>query len=186
MSFGSSISYLHLSRFSKPKGERRLYRAISKSKPRKIVELGVGMGVRSQRMIQLAVSLADGVPVEYTGIDLFEARPASAPGMTLKRAYRTLGQLGAQVRVLPGDPYSALSMAANQLTDTDLIVIGSDQDRDSLTQAWFFFPRMLGGNAEVYLGESSASGQGDVFTSISQVEIARFAQAVDQTSRRAA
>jgi hypothetical protein len=186
VSFGTSISYLHLSRFSKPKGERCLYRAIHELRPRKIVEMGVGMGLRSQRMIQLAVTCADGAPVEYTGIDLFEARPANDPGMTLKRAYRTLGQFGARIRVLPGDPYSALSTAANQLTDTDLVVIGGDQDRDSLARAWFFLPRMLHGDARVFLSEPSTSSQGDVFVPISQIEMARLAAEVGRVSKRAA
>jgi hypothetical protein len=47
------------------------------------------------------------------------------------------------VQLVPGDPYSALARTANSLPDIDLMLVDADQDAESLSQAWFYAPRML-------------------------------------------
>ena len=143
MPASSRLHYLWLAYFSRPAHERALYRLIRREKPRQIVELGIGDGQRTMRMIRAAARFAGGDQIRYTGIDLFEARPAGAPGLSLKDAHRLLKRSGARVQLVPGDPLSALTRAANALGNTDLMVISASHDEAALRQAWFYVPRML-------------------------------------------
>lgn len=135
---------LYLCYFAQPKSLRPLFRLLCKrrkSSPiRKITELGVGTAERALRLLELCPA-ADAA---YTGVDLFEARGAAdGPGLSLKEAHKKLTATGVKVRLVPGDPNSALARSANGLADQDLILIAADQDRTSLTRAWFYVPRML-------------------------------------------
>jgi hypothetical protein len=87
--------------------------------------------------------------VEYAGIDLFEARSDAAGGVSLKDVHRKLKPAKAKVRLVPGDPYSAMARMANQLVGTELLLISADQVGESLERAWFYIPRLLAPNATV-------------------------------------
>jgi len=158
------LKYLYLAYFSDPSAERPLYRAIRRRQVRTIVELGVGMGNRSARLIEVAQRYHAPREVCYTGIDQFEARSSSVtPGMTLKRAHRTLKALGAKIQLVPGDPWMALSRTANTLTGTDLFVVSADQDAESLARAWFYVPRMLHENSQVFVEEMNTQDGKPIF-----------------------
>jgi hypothetical protein len=136
---------LYLCYLSKPAELRPFYRLVKqqlrKQPIRKITELGLGLGERTSRMLELC-----GVAEEttLTGIDLFEARQnGDGPGLSLKAAHKLLAATGAKVRLVPGDPFSALARTANSLAQQDLVFIAADQDRESLAKAWFYVPRML-------------------------------------------
>ncbi|OHB84590.1 MAG: hypothetical protein A2V98_23145 [Planctomycetes bacterium RBG_16_64_12] len=119
------------------------------------MELGVGLGQRAVRMIEVAASCSPVREIHYTGVDLFEARAASdGPGMTLKTAHRLLKTTGARIQLLPGDPFTALSRAANGLRGTELLVISEGHDPRSLSRAWFYLPRMLDKGAQVWLEQA--------------------------------
>ena len=116
---------------------------------RSIVEIGVGLGGRTERLLEIAGWRAESLPLTYTGIDLFESRRDGEP-LTLKQAHRELRRSGARTRLIPGDPLTALSRAANALTGTDLLLIAADQDPDALAQAWRYVPRMLHAGSLVF------------------------------------
>ncbi len=151
MSAASLLKYCYLAYAAKPAAERRLYRIIRRQRAGRIVELGIGDTVRAQRMIAVSGRYRGQEEVSYTGIDLFEARPEEHSALSLKQAYKQLTPSGARLKLLPGDPYSALARSANSLLNTDLIIIGADQDADSLERAWFYVPRMLHGNSTVLI-----------------------------------
>lgn len=133
----------HLCHFSKPAGDRMVYRAIRRAGARRILELGVSHGLRARRMIEVAAHGAAGA-VCYAGVDLFELRPDVSGGRcSLKEAHALLKPTGARVRLIPGDPYTALARTANEIGPCDLIVIASDQAGESLERAWFYLPRLL-------------------------------------------
>jgi len=179
------LKYLFLSRFSSPAAERRLYREIRRCRVRRIVELGIAMGRRSARLIEAALWFAADRPVHYTGIDLFEARPASCPGMTLKRAHRVLSPLGATIQLIPGDPYMALARTANRLTETDLLLVAADQDPDSLRSAWFYVPRMLHAGSSVFVEQRGSAGPATAWRPLPHAEIARLAKTGRDVARAA-
>jgi hypothetical protein len=146
------LRYFYLACLSRPAGDRPLYRAIRRNRVQRILEIGVGSGLRAQRMIDLAQRSSPGDQIHYTGIDLFEARDAAAgPGLSLKDAHRILKATPAKIRLAPGDPLSALSRIANVLVGTDLVIVSSEVDEQSLSHAWRFVPRMLHAGSQIYV-----------------------------------
>jgi hypothetical protein len=138
------IKALYLTRFSKPASDRVLYRAVAQQRPQRMLLLGLGSGERAVRLIELAQRYADTDEIAVTGVDLFEGRPSEATTqLSLKDAHRRMRDTGAQVQLVPGDPYSALARCANSLPNIDMLLVDADQDTDSLAQAWFYAPRML-------------------------------------------
>ena len=105
-------------------------------------------------MIRLAAVKNASHRIDYTGIDLFDARSRSdSPGLTVKAAYRKLVATGARIRLVPGDPFAALSRVANELLETDLVIVTAGLAPESLLKAWFFLPRMLHEDSHVFLEE---------------------------------
>lgn len=120
------------------------------------MEVGLGQGIRTQRLLELACRQLAPNRVLYTGIDLFEARSGPiGPGLTLKHAYRTFRKTGAVVRLYPGDPWSVFSQRANDLGPVDLLVISSEVDAKSMSKAWFYIPRMLHPDSLVFVQRHS-------------------------------
>jgi hypothetical protein len=185
LSTAALVRSTYLLYFSQPAADRPLYKAIKGRAIRSFVELGIGAGQRTERLIEVLGWEAGNLPLAYTGIDLFEQRPSDCPGMSLKAAFAKMKFAGVKTRLVPGDPYSALSRAANQLSGTDLIVISADQDRDSLARAWFYFPRMMHAGTLVFLEEPAAKGT-TTYRPISPLEIERLAASANRTLRRAA
>ena len=142
--------------FSRPAHQRVVYRMIRQLKATSIVEMGIQDGLGTRRIIETACCFSPTEEVRYTGIDLFEARPENSPGWRLKDAHRELNRYGVHVKLIPGDPFSALARSANVLTGTDLVIIRGDQDAESLQQSWFYLPRMLH-ERSVVLQESNST-----------------------------
>jgi hypothetical protein len=186
LSAASRIKYAYYAYFSKPKSERPLYREIRRRRPTRIVELGIAADCRTLRMLQVAARYAGG-PVEYAGIDLFEARSAHQPMLSLKAAHKLLKPLADKVRLLPGDPYSALAAAANGLPNIDLMIISLGQDSEALAKAWFYVPRMLKPETLV-LQEQIVEGEvlGTRLVPLQRLEIEAWAAAQTKARRRAA
>jgi hypothetical protein len=138
------LRYFYLAYFSKPVCQRVLYRALRRTPGRKILEIGIGDTARTLRMIHLGQRLADGEALRYAAIDLFEARPTTAPErLSLKEAHRLLKPTAAQIQLIPGDPARALAQVANSLPNVDLVLISKEHTDASLSGAWFYVPRML-------------------------------------------
>ena len=164
---------LYLAYFSQPKQYRSLYKLLRSKPLRRITEVGVGQAQRTLRMLELCPPTED---TAYTGIDLFEARQnGDGPVLPLKAAHSLLATTGAKIRLVPGDPFSALARTANALARQDLILISADQDRESLAKAWFYVPRMLHETTTVLLEEPA--GDATVLRSVGHEEIAKLAGA---------
>ena len=96
--FGS----LWLTRFSRPAGERPLWRHLLRTPPKRILEIGLGGLSRTERMLSLLGPASDGTPIQYVGIDRFESRtPTDPPGVTLKAALASLSQARPMIAVFP-------------------------------------------------------------------------------------
>lgn len=185
MSAASQLKYLHLAYFSKPAADRAVYRTIHDTCAGRLVGIGLGCGRLARTMIQVASQFTRRDRVQFTGIDLFELRPATAPGLSLKQAHSLLTPMKAAVRLIPGDPFSALARAANSLLDTDLVVIRADQDAASLERAWFYLPRMLHESSVVLLENSGRDGQSATYQSLDLAAVRSLAGA-HSAHRRAA
>lgn len=161
MPAASLVKYLYFSYLSSPRAERSLYRSLRRGKVSSIVEVGVGNGRRAARMIAVAQRYTRLGTVRYTGVDLFEGRPAGAGGPTLKHMHKLLSASGARVRLVPGDPYGGLARAANDLTGSDLVVVSGGHDAESLAKAWFYVPRLLQPQSMVYIEHIGADPKKD-------------------------
>jgi len=138
------IRLFYLFHFAAPAVDRAILRAIAKMPVRSILELGIGNGQRALRMLEVASLKMPMADISYTGVDLFEARDvAHGLGMSIKEAHKLFHAAGARAKLVPGDPYSALSRVANTLGEIDLVVISTQVDRQSMAKAWFYLPRML-------------------------------------------
>lgn len=172
--------------FSQPAGDRILWKAISKRGVRSIVELGIGFSGRTKRLLEVAAWKEDAQPLRYTGIDLFEARPAGKPGMSLKEAYAEFRVPDVKIQLVPGDPNMALRRVANSLTDTDLLLVSLNQDRDSLAAAWNWVPRMLTERSLVFLEKPGPKAGSTTWKQLSVEEVKKLAASAGRSLRRAA
>ena len=128
-------------------------------------------------MLDLVRRLYGSEGVSYTGIDLFESSPDGKARLSLKTAHCLLQASGVRVRLVPGDPFAALSRAANSIGPCDLIVISADQRGESLDRAWFYVPRLLHAASQLFFGERGEGGATGRFDLVSHDEIGRRAQA---------
>ena len=178
LSINNGLRFAYLSYFSQPPSDRPIYRAIRSQRVRRIVELGVGLGQRAVRMIEVAGLFGPRKEILYTGVDSFEARSSyEGPGLTLKMAHRKLKATGARIQLLPGDPLTVLTRSANGLSGTDLIIISDRQDEDSLARGWFFLPRMLHEGSSVFIEEPSSQDGKRVLRQLPSQEIEERAAA---------
>jgi hypothetical protein len=185
LSVGRLLRSLYLLYFSRPASDRVLWKAVKSRPVRSIVEIGVGLGGRTERLLEIAAWRAEGGSLKYAGIDLFECRPPGQAPLALKQAYHDLRATGHTIRLLPGDPYTALARSANALTGTDLVIISGEQDPESLERAWRYLPRMLHEQSLVFQQtETGKTPPG--WRQLPLEEIQRLASVAGKTHRRAA
>ena len=185
MSAGAILRSTWLLYFSQPANDRALYKAVKGRAFRSVLELGLGDGTRTTRLLEVLSWEAGNLPLKYTGIDLFEGRPAGQKGLTLKQAFATIRAPEVKVQLVPGTPYDGLLRCANGLPDTDLIIISADQTAGDLERAWKYFPRTLH-NETLILREQTAQGGKTVFQPLPVTEVHRLARESSKTQRRAA
>ena len=186
MSAGSLIRSTWLLYFSQPAPDRFLYKAVKGKSIRSVVEIGIGSGLRTQRMLEVLAWRQHERPLRYTGIDLFEARPHDQPGLSLKRAFHELRKGGVQLKLVPGKPYEALIRVANGLAGTDLLLISADQDAESLRYAWTYIPRMLHTGSLIFQEDRDAKTGKSSYRRLTLLEIQREAARAARALRRVA
>lgn len=176
MSLKHRVWAFHLAHMSKPAEDRPIYQEILKGQVTRILELGIGLGDRSVRLLEAAAHFHDAREIHYTGVDLFEGRePSLSAGLSIKQAYRKLARTGAQIRLAPGDAFSAVARIANSLRELDLVVISGDQPAEVLNRTWFYFPRMIDDQTQVFLQRPGKPSEPSPFDRISADEIAVWA-----------
>jgi len=132
------------------------YRSIKKNRFRSLVEIGLGEGIRCERMIRIAQKYSGSSTIRYTGIDRFEDRDPSQTPLKLIEMHRQLNGLGAKAQLVPGDFASSVQRIANSHLRTDLLVVHCDSEADAFSDegfahAWKFLPRMLHASSQVML-----------------------------------
>ncbi len=179
-----SIRFAYLAYFSQPPADRLIFRFLRRRSAKSIVEVGLSDPNRTLRMLEVAQMFQSKSDLRYAAIDLFEGHPTS--GLALKRAHQLFSPQVQQLRLVPGDPLSALSRCANTLLGTDLLIIHAHQDQAALTQAWLYVPRMLHEHSMVFI-EEPLSGQPDTkFRQLTPADVEQLAATQRRTARRAA
>lgn len=156
MSLWSKVKRAWLVHVAKPVGETFVYRAACDRPVKRVMEIGVGTGERTLKLIKLLSEQTPVAELAYFGVDLFEGRELSgmATGMSLKEMHRVLKTTGCRVQLIPGDPFAALARTANTIQMLDLVVINAEQQGESLERAWFYLPRMLAPNARIIVEDA--------------------------------
>jgi hypothetical protein len=184
LSLKDRVWAFHLAHMSKPVEDRPIYQELLNGQVRRILELGLGSGDRTVRLIDTASRLCEARDIYYTGVDLFEGRDSSlGTGLTLKGAHQKLSQTGAHVRLVPGDAFSGVARIANSIQNVDLVVISGDQPAEILNRAWFYLPRMMHAESQVFLQKPCEPGNDAPYDRINAEEIAIWA---GRTQRRLA
>jgi hypothetical protein len=140
-------------------------------------------GSRTPRMLEVALRHHLPSEMRYAGFDLFESRPTSQKGLTLKQAHRHLTVTGIPFRLVPGELIQGILRAANTLPRTDLVVISGEIEYSALEQSWFYFPRMLHEKSVVLLESGNVRPE---FQSLSYQQVCELARRATSTHRRAA
>ncbi|HUE72547.1 MAG TPA: hypothetical protein VMP01_16805, partial [Pirellulaceae bacterium] len=143
---------------------------------RSVVEIGIADAARTRKVWEALAFRRENLPLRYTGIDPFESRPPGQPALSLKQAYSELRRDGVQVKLVPGDPATALHRTANSLTGTDLLIISATIDAGDLARAWTWMPRMLHAGTIIYQEVRDAAGASS-WQRLSIVEIQQRAKA---------
>ena len=179
----SHLRLFYLLHLSKPASDRLVYREICRLKARKVVELGLDTGQRAVHIIEVLKEFHEGRDIHYTGVDLFEARTAAdGPGISLREAHCLLKATGARIQLVPGTVSEALSRIANGVSQVDVLVISGHTRPEQLSQAWFFLPRMIQAQTQVFQETLSAGGS----TAMRLLEAQEVEQLTTQAGRRAA
>ena len=174
------LKLTYLKHFSQPAKDRPIYRLIDDGRIRSITEFGLGSGLRTPRMLELALRHHLPSQLRYAGFDLFESRPAGQNGLTLKQAHRQLTATGIPFRLVPGELIPGVLRAANTLPRTDLVVISGEIEHSSLEQSWLYFPRMLHEGSVVLLESGNVRPE---FQRLSYQQVCELAR---RATRRAA
>lgn len=145
MSIASRIKLFHLLHFSQPSSERLIYQIACETRCRRILEIGLDGARRAQRLLQTMAYWRELKgpealqPVEYLGIDLFEA----GNGPSLKDVYCLLRSGGAKVRLLPGEPLGTLARWSNEIGPVDLLLLSNSGGWQQSPRFWYFVPRLM-------------------------------------------
>ena len=167
--------------FSTPVADRPLHQPLAGKAIRSLVEIGVPDVRRTLRLWDLLAERPENLPLKYTGIDLFDARLSTQPPLPLKQAFAELRRDGIQVKLVPGDPQSALHRVANSLMGTDLLIVSANLDAASLAKAWTWMPRMLHAGTIIFQESAAADGQ-STWQRLSIVEIQQRARSVKRAA----
>ena len=153
----SWLKYAFLAHFSQPRTGRQLFRLVKVHKICRIVEVGIADLERTSAVISVAQRFAGTNPVNYTGLDWFDAREEDLPKLTLKDAHRRLQATGASIRLVPGEPGRSVASIANSHQHTGMLLLSSSVTDSSLASAWFYLPRMVDGESIVLRERLDAS-----------------------------
>ncbi len=155
----SRLRLFYLLHLSKPASDRLVFREIRRLKARRVVEIGLGAGERAVHLIELMREFHELRDVHYIGLDLFEARTAAdGPGISLREAHRLLKPTGARVQLVPGSVAEGFSRVANGVSQVDLVIISAGTRQEQLPRAWFFLPRMIHAQTQIFQETLAAGG----------------------------
>lgn len=113
----NSVKVLH---FSQPASDRPLYRAVRGRTIHSVLEVNVGSGARSERLIDWLRAQGQTGPIRYAAIDDFELGGEGHIG--LKAYHQRLSQRGAKPFPVPGDVAAAMRRVAQTVGAVDLLV----------------------------------------------------------------
>ncbi len=114
---------LQIRHFSKPASDRPLLVHLLDHPVRSILEIGIGNGERTQRVIDLAHLPSDVAQLRYCGVDPFESAPEGRAHLKLKQAHRLLSERGVKAHLVPGELHASLMRVTHTVQPSELVII---------------------------------------------------------------
>lgn len=170
MSLSQIWSTFKLLNFSKPAGDRPLYRAVRHRKIQTVLEVNIGDARRSYRLVEWLRQQGNDGSLRYAAIDLFEMGEQNQ--IELKTFHQQLSKRGVKPLPIPGTLVQGLPRAANSLGIVDLAIfdIAVGELQDPAVQATFH--RLIGPDTLV-MCRSDTGGGLKVTTDLQGAPIAR-------------
>jgi predicted O-methyltransferase YrrM len=140
---------VRLARIS-PERYRNLFRAIQKTKPRTLVEVGTWNGVHARHMIETASIHVPVGDIRYLGFDLFEDltdelfhKELSKRPPKMAEVQARLARTGARIQLFKGNTRDTLPQAIDQLRDADLFYVDGGHSIETIRSDWEAIERAL-------------------------------------------
>ncbi len=148
---------LHLRYLSKPLSDRAVLVHLLETPVSSILEIGVGSGQRTQKMLFWNQLPEGSTQLRYVGVDPFESSEEGRPHLKLKQAHRMLSEAGVKTLLVPGDASNALPRVAHSAQPFDLVVIdgGYDVDTAEGQALMHWLPRLASESATVFASARS-------------------------------
>jgi hypothetical protein len=178
------LRQIYLTRFSHPAQNRDVFREFYRRKPTSVFVLGVDS---STLAIELTGLMHEWHPTERLRLallDPFDARPASAPKLTVRETNAQFAELPVRLTLHPGDPTFTLPRVANQLGTADVILLSPSIDAEAFAPSWYFLPRLMHATSVLLEGHVGPSGAG--YRAVTAEEVSRRAERAGSKVRRAA
>lgn len=140
-------------KLSKPAGERPLCEYLIKTPIGSVLQLGMGDGALTKKVLQLAQPAGTDGVIRFAGVDAFESAEDSSGHMKLKDAHRMCAELGVKAHLIPGELKNALPRVAVTILPSDLLLVEqSEQDGDSQHQILMnWLPRLSHSGSAVFV-----------------------------------
>lgn len=110
-------------KLSKPAGERPLCEYLINTPIGSVLQLGMGDGALTRKVLQLATPASSDGVIRFAGVDAFESADAPEQHMKLKDAHRMCAELGVKAHLIPGELKNALPRVAVTILPSDLLIV---------------------------------------------------------------
>jgi hypothetical protein len=153
--FWSSFKTMNL---SQPAGDRPLYRAVLRRQISSVLEVGVGDGSRSARLVPWIRQQADVETIRYAAIDRFEME--GPDHISLKQFHAQLGRLGVKPLPIPdtGQLAAALARVAHTIGTVDLAIFDCRGDALNQPAIMAILPRVVREDSLVLVQKNEGPG----------------------------
>lgn len=162
-------------KLSKPSAERPLWKFLLETKLNSILQLGMGNGAQTMKLLRMVSNSSGDAPLRFAGVDLFESAADPQNHLRLKEAHRMLAEAGVKAHLIPGELRGALPRVAVTILPSDLVIINqpfaeSAKEYDVL-KSWL--PRLIHPTSTVFSLDASSS----TFVQIQIASISQYRQA---------
>lgn len=154
------------------------------SKVAKILEIGMGDGLRTEAMLAEVLKHRPATDVLFFGIDLFEMRREGVR-LPLKQAFSLTRATGVKTKLVPGDIARGVRQLVCQVPAADLVVISAEQSPEQVAETWPHLVHLLHAETAIFLEDSAAEGS-KRFRRLTLPEAEALAKAALGRVRRAA
>jgi hypothetical protein len=165
---------LYWRHFAKPASQRSLIRHLLEHPIGSVMEIGMGDGQRTRRVLELIQRSRPIETLRYVGVDLFESSEGVEPHLTLKQAHRMLSELGVKGQLIPGDVGTTLPRVAHSVQPCQLVIVDGYDHLGASQTLEHWLPRLVASGGQVFCSKLPGASL-DSITVMAAVDAARRA-----------